>query len=131
MITFAGWSRGSLISPGTATSMTAHRPLTTATRRASFVAWVCPALRVGRTATGTDVPLVDVRRPGPQSDLGRLMKGFGRLAGRASCRTPGGDIEGRFVYTDPAGILDVALRGRIENWRSARHGDGVVRPAEL
>ena len=33
--------------------------------------------------------------------------------------------------TDPAGILDAALRRRIENWPSARHGDGVVRPAEL
>jgi len=98
---------------------------------ASFVRWVCPALRVGRSATGTDVPLVDVHRPGPQSDLGRLMKEFGRLAGRASRRTPGRDIEERFVYTDPSGILDVALRRRIENWPSAWHGDGVVRPAEL
>ena len=53
------------------------------------------------------------------------------LAGRASRRAPGGDIEERFVYTDPAGILDVSLRRRIENWPSARHGDGVVRPAEL
>lgn len=88
-------------------------------------------MRVGRSASGTDVPLVDVHRPGPQSDLGRLMKGFRRLAGRASRRTPGRDIEERFVYTDPAGILDVALRRRIENWPSAWHGDGVVRPAEL
>jgi len=59
------------------------------------------------------------------------MRGFGRLAGRASPRTPGGGFEGRFVYTDPAGILDVALRRRIENWPPARHGDGVMRPAEL
>jgi len=98
---------------------------------ASFVRWVCPSLRVSRSAAGTAVPLLDVSRPGPHSDLGRLLKGFGRLAGRASRRTPGADIEGRFVYTDPAGVLDVALRRRIENWPSAMHGDGVVRPAEL
>lgn len=98
---------------------------------ASFVRWVCPALRVGRSATGTAVPLLDVRRPGPQSDLGKLMKGFGRLAGRASRHTPGDVTAGRFAYTDPAGLLDVALRRRIENWPSAQHGDGVVRPAEL
>ncbi|MEP7090690.1 MAG: hypothetical protein ABI776_11350 [Nocardioidaceae bacterium] len=96
---------------------------------ASFVRWVCPAMRGGQPGDGTAVPLLDVRRPGPHSDLGRLLQGFGRLAGRASGRTPGGD--GRFVYTDPAGILDVALRRRIESWPSAEHGDGVVRPAEL
>jgi hypothetical protein len=94
---------------------------------ASFVRWVCPALRIGRPATGAEVPLVDVRRPGPQSDIGRLMKKLRRLAGRP----PAGDVEGRFVYTDPAGVLDVEVRRRIENWPSARHGDGVVRPAEL
>ncbi len=99
---------------------------------ASFVRWVCPALRVGPPASGSVVPLVDVRRPGPHSDLGRLMKKLGRLAGGASSRrAPGGDDEARFVYSDPAGILDVALRRRIENWPSALHGDGVVRPAEL
>lgn len=98
---------------------------------ASFVRWVCPALRLGPSATGMAAPLIDVRRSGPQSDLGKLMKGLGRLAGRVSGRTPGGDADGRFVYTDPAGILDVGLRQRIENWPSARHGDGVVRPAEL
>lgn len=98
---------------------------------ASFVRWVCPALRVGRSASGTAAPHLDVRRPGPHSDLGRLMKEFGRLAARASRRGPGGDDEGRFAYTDPAGILDVALRRRLENWPSAQHGDGVVRPAEL
>jgi hypothetical protein len=42
-----------------------------------------------------------------------------------------GDVEGRLAYTDPAGVLDVELRQRIENWPSARHGDGAVRPAEL
>jgi hypothetical protein len=98
---------------------------------ASFVRWVCPALRVRPSATGTAVPLVEVSRPGPHSDLGRLLKSLGRLAGRAPRRTPTADIEGRFVYTDPAGVLDVALRRRIENWPSALHGDGVVRPAEL
>ncbi len=98
---------------------------------AAFVRWVCPALRVGRPATGTAVSLFDVRRRGPQSDLGRLMKKFRRLATAASGRPTGGDDEGRFVYNDPAGILDVALRRRIENWPSALHGDGVVRPAEL
>jgi len=94
---------------------------------ASFVRWVCPALRVVPPATGTAM-LVDVRRAGPQSDLGKLMKGFGRLAGR---RPPEPESDGRFVYTDPAGILDAALRQRVEHWPSAPHGDGVVRPAEL
>lgn len=98
---------------------------------ASFVRWVCPALQVGRSGAGTTLPLIDVRRAGPQSDLGRLLKGFGRLAGRASRRTPDSDLAGRFVYTDPVGILDAALHQRIENWPSAQHGDGVVRPAEL
>ena len=64
---------------------------------------------------------------GSQSDLGRLVKGLGRLAGRVSTPTPAG----RFAYTDPTGILDAPLRQRIESWPSAPHGDGVVRPAEL
>lgn len=98
---------------------------------ASFVRWVCPALRVGPAATGTAVPTIDVRRPGPASDLSRLMKRFGRLAGGATRRTAGGDDEARFVYTDLAGILDAALRRRIEYWPPAQHGDGVVRPAAL
>lgn len=98
---------------------------------ASYVRWVCPALRVRPSATGTGAPVVDVRRPGPHSDLGKLMKKFGFLAGRESRRAPGGEVEGQFVYTDPAGILDLAIRQRIENWPSAQHGDGVVRPAEL
>ncbi|MEO6997882.1 MAG: hypothetical protein ABI112_07345 [Terracoccus sp.] len=98
---------------------------------AAFVRWVCPPLRVGPSVSRTAVPLIDVRRPGPHSDLGTLMKKFGRLAGRASRRVPGGDVEGRFVYTDRAGILDAELRRRIENWPPAQHGDGVVRPAEL
>ncbi|MEP7332698.1 MAG: hypothetical protein ABI692_11455 [Terracoccus sp.] len=98
---------------------------------ASFVRWVSPALRVGPSASGSVVPLLDVRRPGPHSDLGRLMKKLGRLVGEASRRAPGGDDEARFVYADPGGVLDVALRRRLENWPSALHGDGVVRPAEL
>lgn len=31
----------------------------------------------------------------------------------------------------PAGILDVALRRRLENWPPAQHGDGVLWPVEL
>ncbi len=98
---------------------------------AAFVRWVCPALRLGGSRTGSAVPLVEVRRSGPHSGLGRLMEGFGRLTGRSSRRTRSSGAEERFVYTDPVGILDVALRRRIENWPSAQHGDGVLRPAEL
>ena len=98
---------------------------------ASFVRWVCPALRGGHAARASTVPLIDVHQSGPPSDLGRLMKGLGRLAGRASGRTPGRDAEGRFVYTDPAGILDEELRRRIEVWPLAKYDDGVERPAEL
>ena len=98
---------------------------------ASFVRWVCPALRVGPSATGMVEPPLDVRRSGPRSDLGRLMKGLGRIAGRPTRPTSGRDPEGGFVYSDPAGVLDDALRRRIENWPPAPHGDGVVRPAEL
>jgi hypothetical protein len=94
---------------------------------ASFVRWVCPALGTGTQTTGPTVPLIDVHRAGPQSDLGKLLKKFSFLSGRP----PAGEVEGRFVYTDPAGILDAELRRRIENWPSALHGDGVVRPAEL
>jgi hypothetical protein len=94
---------------------------------ASHVRWVCPALRV-RAPAG---PVLEVRRSGPQSDLGRLVSRFGRLTGRASSGPAANDGEGRFVYTDPAEILDEALRRRIESWPTARHGDGVVRPAEL
>ena len=94
---------------------------------ASFVRWVCPSLRAGRSPTGSPTPVVDVHRSGPGSDLGRLITTLRNLAGRA----PGHDPEGRFVYTDPHGILDVELRRRIEHWPSAPHGDGVVRPAEL
>lgn len=98
---------------------------------AAFVRWVCPALRRGPSESRPVAPFVDVRRPGPKSDLGRLMNTLGRLAGGASRRRPGGDDEARFLYTDPAGILDSELRRRIESWPSAEHGDGVVRPAEL
>lgn len=98
---------------------------------ATHVRWVCPALRIRGTATGTAGPLLDVGQLGPHSDLGKLIKAFGRLTGRSSERAAGGGTEGRFVYTDPAGILDADLRRRIEHWPSAPHGDGVVRPAEL
>ena len=94
---------------------------------ASFVRWVCPSLRAGRLPAGGRAPVVDVHRAGPGSDLGRLMKKLGNLTGRA----PGGDLRGRFVYSDPHGILDTELRRRLENWPAAVHGDGVVRPAEL
>jgi hypothetical protein len=97
---------------------------------ASFVRWVCPGLRSPPSPAGTAVPLLGVSRPGPHSDLGKLIKGLGRLMGRTSSTPDGGSGE-RFVYTDPAGILDADLRHRIENWPSALHGDGVVRPAEL
>ncbi|MEO5608618.1 MAG: hypothetical protein ABIQ92_03095 [Ornithinibacter sp.] len=98
---------------------------------ASFVRWVCPALRVGRSASGTAVPLLDVRRAGPRSDLGALMRTLGRLIGSAPRSASGGDVDGRFLYTDPAGVLDLALRRRLESWPTAMHGDGVVRAAEL
>jgi hypothetical protein len=94
---------------------------------ASFVRWVCPALRIGGPAPGAAVPVVDVHRSGPQSDLGKLAQKFRLFTGRP----PEGGVEGRFVYTDPAGVLDAELRRRIENWPPALHGDGVVRPAEL
>ncbi len=96
---------------------------------ASFVRWVCPSLRDRRVGTEPPQPTVEVRRRGPQSDLGRLMAGFGRLSGRGSRRDP--DAEGALVYTDPVGVLDASLRQRLESWPAARHGDGVVRPAQL
>ena len=65
-------------------------------------------------------PRLDVRRSGPHSDLGRLL---GRLTGRRA--------EDGLVFTDAEGLIDAELRDRIERWPAARHGDGVVRPAEL
>ena len=97
---------------------------------ASFVRWVCPELRVVRSPTASMIPLLDVHRPGPHSDLGRIVSWFGRLAGRSSGPSTAG-VEGRYVYTDPHGILDDQLRYRVEHWPAALHGDGVVRPAEL
>lgn len=94
---------------------------------ASFVRWVCPVLRSGGPATGAPYPVVDVQRSGPQSDLGKLFQKFRLFTGRP----PEGGAEERFVYTDPAGVLDAELRRRIENWPPALHGDGVMRPAEL
>jgi len=97
---------------------------------ASHVRWVCPELRVRDSAEGAGTPVIDVRRSGPRSDLGKLIKALSGLVGRRSPR-PGADDEERFVYTDPSGILDSALRSRIETWPQAPHGDGAVRPAEL
>lgn len=98
---------------------------------ASFVRWVCPGLRVVRTPDAAPAPQLDVRRPGPQSDLGRLVARVGRLVGRSSGRSVDDGAEGRFAYTDPHGVIDAPLRRRIEHWPAAMHGDGVVRPAEL
>ena len=93
---------------------------------ASFVRWVCPAMRTGRSATGRAQPVLDVRRAGPGTDLGRFLSRLGRLG-----RPAGRGVEARYVYDDPAEVLDAALRRRIEEWPSAWHGDGMVRPAEL
>ncbi len=98
---------------------------------ATYIRWVCPPLRILGTATPTPGSLLDVSRPGPHSDLGKLFKALGRLTRRASETEPGGGAEGRFAYHDPAGILDADLRRRIEHWPPALHGDGGVRPAEL
>jgi hypothetical protein len=98
---------------------------------AAHVRWLCPELRVSRSSTVPAAPMLEVSRPGPHSDFGRLMQGLARFAGRTPPRKPDGDTDGRFAYTDPAGILDVDLRRRIENWPLADDGDGVVRPAEL
>jgi len=71
-----------------------------------------------------------VHRPGPHSDLARIVSWFGRLTGRLSS-PPTTGVESRYAYTDPHGILDDQLRRRVEHWPAAMHGDGVVRPAEL
>lgn len=97
---------------------------------ASFVRWVCPGLRVVRSPTASVTPLLDVHRPGPHSDLGRIVPWFGRLTGRSSGPSAVG-VGGRYAYTDPRGILDSPLRHRVEHWPAAVHGDGVMRPAEL
>jgi hypothetical protein len=97
---------------------------------ASYVSWVCPALRVTRAGEPSGIPPVEVSRAGPQSDLGKLLKGFGRI-GRGRGPTTETGTEVPFVYTDPAGVIDDDLRHRIEHWPTAMHGDGVVRPAEL
>ena len=91
---------------------------------ASFVRWVCPALR---TVPPAGSPTLDVHRPGPHSDLGRIAAWFGRFAGRSSSPA----AEEQYAYTDPHGILDAGLRHRVEHWPDAVHGDGIVRPAEL
>jgi hypothetical protein len=75
-------------------------------------------------------PVLDVHRPGPHSDLGRIVSWFSRLAGRSS-GPPRTDGESRYAYTDPHLILDAELRHRVEHWPAALHGDGLMRPAEL
>ena len=91
---------------------------------ASFVRWVCPALRWRGAAA--DAPL-DVRRSGPQSDLGRLAARLGRLLSGA----PAPDVQDRYDYTDPHGMIDAALRERLERGPTAMYGDLVERPYEL
>ena len=88
---------------------------------ASFVVWVCPALR---TVHSAGPPTLDVHRSGPHSDLGRIAAWFGRLAGRSSSPA----AEGLYAYTDPHGILDAQLRHRVEHWPDAVHGDGSCVP---
>ncbi|GEM_PF-4483654 len=98
---------------------------------AAHVRWVCPSLRKVRTATATEGPELDVHRTGPHSDLGKLVARFGRLLGKPSGGEAGPGTEGRYVYTDPHGVIDAPLRQRLENWPKATGGDRVVRPAEL
>lgn len=95
----------------------------------SSVRWVCPALRLRRTATGSGVRTLDVRRAGPSSDLGRLMAPLRQLLARGADRE-GDRREDRFVYTDPHGVLDGPLRQRVEHWPAAPHGEGDVWTAE-
>lgn len=94
---------------------------------ASSVRWVCPALR----SRGEEGPQLDVRRPGPHSDLGKVVRAVGRMLGRAPRDFAEAGAEGPYVYDDDARILDADLRDRVEHWPAAMHGDGVVRPAEL
>lgn len=99
---------------------------------ASSVRWVCPALRLRPPVSGTAAgPALEVRRSGPQSDLGRLVRRFVRLTSRAATPPAAEATDGPFVYTDPGGVLDDELRRRIETWPTALHSDGVRRPAEL
>ena len=95
---------------------------------AASVRWVCPALRARGSGPAA---VLDVRRPGPQSDLGRWAARLGRLVGRPQGGDPDGGAPGRFVVTDPHGVLDTDLRRRMESWPLARHGDGTTRPAQL
>ena len=93
---------------------------------ASFVRWVCPELKISRSARAW-TPLLAVHRAGPHSDLGRFVAWLSRRATGSPVPGPGS----RYTYTDPHEILDAYLRHRIENWPPAWHGDGVMRPAEL
>jgi len=93
----------------------------------SHARWVSPSLRLVRSDAGRAVPPIDVRRSGPQSDLGRLAARFGRLLGVGDDPT---SVDSH-VYTDPLGVIDAPLRDRIENGPTAMHGDGVVRTVGL
>jgi hypothetical protein len=112
----------------------------------TYVRWVCPALRLVWSAAARQSAVsaasasggqLDVRRTGPQSDLGRLVAGFRRLVGRSSGGPAdggsgsGAGADGGLAHTDPYGVLDGPLRHRIEHWPPAWHGDGVLRPAQL
>ena len=98
----------------------------------SHVRWVAPALRrVARAPGGDDLPTLEVTRTGPRTDLGRAWRGIAGLVGLVPRRPPGSRARGRLAYDDPRGILDDALRRRIESWPAAWHGDGVTRAAEL
>ncbi len=93
----------------------------------TYVRWVAPSLRLVRPDAGRPVPPLAVRRGGPQSDLGRLAAGLGRLLRGGGEKAPADS----HVYTDPLGVIDAALRDRIEHGPSAMYSDGVVRPADL
>jgi hypothetical protein len=98
---------------------------------ASSIRWVCPALRLKRTDGSTTAVQLDVHRPGPHSDLGRMAAWFGRRVGRWAGRTVHAGVEARYAYTDPLGVIDDELRQHIERWPSARRENGVIQPAEL
>lgn len=101
------------------------------TDTASSVRWVCPALRTRWSPAGTTAQVLDVRRPGPHSDLGRWAARLGRLVSGRQSGTPDGGAQERFVVTDPQEVLDADLHRRMEHWPPALHGDGTTRPAEL
>jgi hypothetical protein len=101
------------------------------TEKAPFIRWVCPALRVKRNDGSTTAVPLDVHRPGPHSDLGRAAAWLRRRAGSSSGRMAQSEVDAGYAYTDPHGIIDDALRQRLEHWPPARRENGVVQPAEL